>query len=230
MREPDETPAERAQRKRERRTGLLIVAISIFGAVVTSMAAGAAGDASGLEQRARQAAALRAQIESETERRVLYEKRLADRVADEIDLAAQLSAEAAVRPGSPRSIQVETDAREHRAVARAMQLPFVFQPVDPATGAIAYEHDFVLETTLSLDERLRALAVGALKVAADDARERRTALTAVDTAVIATIFFLTLSLLAPRRRNWFAALGLTTATLAVVGFVVTIAVFTVPEL
>jgi hypothetical protein len=207
--------------------GILIVLVSVFGAYVTWRAAAAAGTASDFDQQSRQASLLSDQFRTEDENVISYEARLYStyrahiRTAEALDRAAVGDRAAASR--------LRRESRDHRAVARALQLPLNDLAVDNE-GVASYDRRASLRLALEQDPRLEELRPRGLSDAADRARDKRLALVAVDTGVIAAIFFLTLALLAARLRTHFAMAGFGLAGAAVVAIVVVQVVIDVPTL
>jgi hypothetical protein len=202
--------------------GVLIVMVSIFGAWVTWLASGAAGSASDFDQRARQAALLRDQITNEHRTAVAYEERLFTAFREHVAAANQLEREAEADPSAaPELLEA---AKERRAIARSLELPFRAAPVvsdgafDPKARA-SYDARAEMAALLRSEPRLSELRPLRLRDAAGDARAKRLALVATDTAVIAAIFFLTLSLLAARYSRQLALVGVLLVGASAVGFV-----------
>jgi hypothetical protein len=194
--------------------GVLIVLVSIFGAYVTWRAAGASGTASDLDQRARQAHILQAQIRAENASILSFERRMFAKYVDHLRLARGMQ-----RDGAWRA------AQEERAVARSM-LPFFASAGFSYDSAGRPRFDSRAATrSMERDPRLADLRPEELDGAADGARTKRLWLVAVDTALIGSIFFLTLALLGSNVRRRLAAAGLAIGISAVVAFaVVTISV------
>jgi hypothetical protein len=215
---------------------VLIVAVTIFGAVVTWRAASAAGTAADFDQRARQAHVFGDQLKGEYESQVSYEARLFESFRSHVKTADALErdAEQLGRRDTSLRAALRREARVHRAVARALELPFAIAPVDGAYPGDPYSRALYdaraeLRSRLDEDPQLQELKPQALEEAANGARDKRLSLVAVDTVVIASIFFLTLALLAARMRREFALAGVSLATAAVVAFVVVQIVVEVPS-
>jgi hypothetical protein len=208
--------------------GIVIVLISVFGAYVTWRAAVAAGTASDSDQQSRQAGVLSQQYRSEDESAIAYDARLFKSFESHVLQADALERDAR-RLGGAVAARLRHAARAERATARAISLPFDYSPVDAKTYRPSYAEAANLAKLVAGDVRLTQLRPQRLKHAADQARDKRLSLVAVDTAVIASIFFLTLSLLAARLRREFGIAGVGLATLAGIAFVVLQIVIAVPE-
>jgi hypothetical protein len=202
--------------------GVVIVVISIFGAYVTWLASGAAGSASDFDQRARQAALLRDQITDEHRTTVAYEARLFEAFREHVAAARQLEREAKADPSAAAELLMA--AKERRAIARSLELPFRTAPVD-SDGAFdrkaraSYDAEVEMAALLRNEPRLSELRPQRLREAGGEARARRLALVASDTAVIGAIFFLTLGLLAARYGRQLARVGIVLVGISCVGFV-----------
>jgi len=195
--------------------GLAIVAVSIFGAYVLWQAAEMADRSADFDQRGRQAAIIAGQNRARIRSAISYETRLFAAFTDHVATADALDADAARRPrGGPLAASMHRDARIERAIARRLEVPFQALQYVPTTlrgGDVRPEYDSRSERRflLSFDPSLSDLAPKALVRAAGKARNRRFWLTAVDTIVIAGLFFLTIALLSirPRLRRALAAVG-----------------------
>jgi hypothetical protein len=196
--------------------GLLIVALSIAGAGVTWRAASISGTATDLDQRARQAAIQVAQIDAENAAIVAFEERVFASFRDHHALADALERDGRLRR-----------AQEERAAARAIDL--LFFAAAPRNEGLLPRYQRVQATAFEeSDPRLRDLEPSELEDAAAVGREKRFALVAVDTALIAAIFISTLAMLIIAVRRWFALAGLALGMAAVVGLIVVEATIRVP--
>lgn len=194
--------------------GVLIVLVSVFGAYVTWRAAAVSGTASDLDQRARQAHILQAQIRAENAAVLSFERRMFAAYDEHLELARALDRDGA-----------RNEAQRERAVARSMLPLFVASglPHD-LEGHPRFDAEAAART-FELDDRLTELRPQELEEAAAAGRTKRFWLVAVDTVLIGSIFFSTLALLGPSVRRRLAAAGLALSIAAVVAFaVVTLAV------
>jgi hypothetical protein len=222
--------------------GVLIVAVTIFGAYVTWRAADAAGAAADFDQRARQAYVFSDQLSSQHREQVAYERRLFESFRAHVRVADALERDASQirRRAGSRANDMLYEARVNRAVARALEVPFAgASPVDDPVDGVEpgdpfsrpyYDGNGRLQILIDDDSALQELSPTGLRDAAGEARTKRFALVAVDTAVIASIFFLTLALLAARMRQHFAVGGTLLVAAAAVSFVVVQIVIDVPTL
>jgi hypothetical protein len=218
--------AELARANPETALGLLILLLAVTGAYVTWQAANASGNASGLQQQARQATVLSDYYRDQIRTVVSYEERLAESFRSHVTLADGLDGDARrIRTADPsRAAELTDRAQEERAVARSFQV--LFDRGYPTPG---YETDKFLRIAIAADTQLQDLQPKPLTASADRARERRTWLGAVDIAVIAAIFFLTLAQLVPSMRAWFARVGIAFGAVALVLLPVVLFAITAPD-
>jgi hypothetical protein len=198
--------------------GVLIVLVTIFGAYVTWRAAEASGAASDFDQRARQTSILKAQIRGGLRSIVAYERGLFTTYERHLALAEKLELDA-LDPARKRSRALLQRAADERALARSLQLLFLAD--QPLTDDLrpAYDAGGALASLFQHERRLRDLQPRRLAKAAESARSKRFWLVAVDTGLIASLFFLTLALLGARLRPRFALAGVVVILVTIVGFV-----------
>jgi hypothetical protein len=218
--------ADLARANPETALGLLILVLAVTGAYVTWQAANASGNASGLQQQARQETVLSDYYRDQIRTVVSYEERLAESFRSHVALANELDADARqIRTADPsRAVELTDMAQEERAVARSFQLLFSFGSPVPA-----YEADNALRIAIAGDTQLQDLQPKHLSASADRARERRTWLGGVDIALIAAIFFLTLAQLVPGMRPWFARVGIAFGAVALVLLPIVLFAITAPD-
>jgi hypothetical protein len=227
--EPQVSPRRSAEARQAMLVGILIVLVSVFGAYVTWRAAAASGTAADLDQGARQARILEAQVRAENAAIISFEQRVFTTYADHLALADQLDRDAAgLRTRRPAEAELLTArAQRERALARSM-LPLFYA----ATPHDSEQHPrFQREAAtrfLDADPRLTDLRPGELEEAAAAGRRKRFWLVAVDTVLIASIFFSTLALLGASMRRRLAAAGIVLSIVAAVAFIVVTIVVEVP--
>lgn len=183
--------------------GVLIVVVSVLSAVVTWRAAEASGIASDRDRQARQDLLLQRQTLALNEADAAHEAEVYESFAEHVHGAEDFERRAAgisrTDPAGARALSVE--AQEERAVARALNPLFATPPVT-AEGRIGHSREDALTFANAIDDELRELHPGQLRSSADRARSKWVHLVAVDTALIAAIFLLTLSqLIRPRRQG-----------------------------
>lgn len=206
--------------------GLLIVAISIFGAVVTWQAATVSGDSSDLDQRARQSRIQEAQLRAQGAAMGAFERRLFVRYREHVTVAAQLDA-AARRADGAEARRLTMRAQHERGMARSLDVLFyAAAPFDDQNRADYQEAD--AQTFFDSDSALDELGPAALEDAAAVGRRKAFWLVAVDTALIAAIFFSTLALLGEALRRGLAVAGLALSVIATAGVLVVILAIHVP--
>ena len=176
--------------------GVLIVLVSVLGAVVTWQATVQSENASDLDRRARQELLLRQQLTSEVERWRAWEQGLHDRYRERVALAAPAA----------------SDATRQRAIARSLQYMFWFGAPLDADGRPKYISTYIANEDWQVE--LAELAPRGLEDSADEARTRRVWLVLVDAGAIFAIFFLSLTLLGWGPRRPFAAVGCAMAAAA----------------
>jgi len=209
---------------------VLIVLVSIFGAFVTWRAAAASSTAADLDQRARQARILETQIRAENAAILSFEQRLFTNYDDHLARADALSADAARATRVADAAEAErltAEAQRERAVARSMLVLFSAPPHDPLSWRPEFQRES-LAAQLAADGRLTDLRPGELEQAAEAGRNKRFRLVAVDTVLIASIFFLTLALLGASLHRRLAVAGLALGVVALAGFVVVMIISDIP--
>lgn len=197
--------------------GLLIVAVTVFGAYVAWRATIASSEATDLDQRARQERLLGRQIRAEIQRHVAHEQGLFDRFTQHLELAEALEDDAAAtarrNPGLAR--EWLDQASEQRTLARTLLPMFAVSfPLDPSTLRPSFDREAWIAANEARNGELTDLAPRRLEEQADAARDRRLWLVSIGTGALLATFFLTLTLLQQRPSRLIARSGIAVAVLA----------------
>jgi hypothetical protein len=192
-----------------RSIAVLIVVVSVLGAVVSWRAAVWAGIASGLDREATQTLLLVEQARTSDHGQVAEDLRVFDRYRQEFERSRLLAASARRQRHRAERRRLRLQADESAAIARVLAGAHTAWPPERDGRTVRYDAEAALDALAANKPDLADTDPDYLFGLARDAHDKTVQLVLIGTLLIASLFFLTVAEVIQRRmRRVFAAGGL----------------------